>query len=101
MRIQSIDHALAEIAFFKSNLEEARQIWESLADDNNLDAILRMAQLAIAESNYEIANNWIEKAVSLESTDWRTHIIAGTLSLVLNQPERSVRHFRIAVENRP
>ena len=92
---------LAEVAYFQSNIDQARRIWTELAGEGNTDAMLRMAQLAISEENYSVAERWLEGAMRIDSTDWRTNIVAGTLALGLGDHERAVRHFRVSLEDRP
>ena len=92
---------LAEVAYFRTNIDEARQIWTDLAEEGDFDAMLRMAQLSVSEANYHIAMKWLEEAMSIDSTDWRAHIVAGTIALALAEHERAVRHFRVAMEDRP
>ena len=94
-------YRLAEIAYFGSDIHKARSIWAELAAQGHMDAILRMAQLSIAESDDEGAAAWLDEAMRIDGADWRGHSIAGALALVSGQHERAVRHFRMAMEERP
>lgn len=94
-------YRLAEIAYFGSDVRKARSIWAELAAQGHLDAILRMAQLSIAESDDEGAATWLDEAMRIDGVDWRGHSIAGALALGSGQHERAVRHFRMAMEERP
>ena len=94
-------YRLAEIAYFGSDVRKARSIWAELAAQGHLDAILRMAQLSIAESDDERAAAWLDEAMRIDGADWRSHSIAGALALLSGQHERAVRHFRMAMEERP
>ena len=60
-----------------------------------------MAQLSIAESDDEGAAAWLDEAMRIDGADWRVHVIAGTLALGSGEHERAVRHFRVAMEERP
>ena len=103
MRVNSYfaKYRLAEIAYFGSDVRKARSIWAELAAQGHLDAILRMAQLSIAESDDEGAAAWLDEAMRIDGVDWRGHSIAGALALGSGQHERAVRHFRLAMEERP
>ena len=94
-------YRLAEIAYFGSDTRKARSIWTELAAQGHMDAILRMAQLSIVESDDEGAAAWLDEALRIDGADWRGHSIAGALALVSGQHERAVRHFRVAMEARP
>ena len=94
-------YRLAEIAYFGPDIHKARSIWVDLAEQGHMDAILRMAQLSIAESDNEGAAAWLDHAMRIDDADWRVHVIAGTLALGSGEHERAVRHFRVAMEDRP
>ena len=94
-------YRLAEIAYFGPDVHKARGIWAELAAQGHMDAILRMAQLSIAESDNEGAAAWLDQAMRIDGADWRVHVIAGTLALGSGEHERAVRHFRVAMEDRP
>lgn len=94
-------YRLAEIAYFGADVHKARSIWAELAAHGHMGAILRMAQLSIAESDDEGAAAWLDEAMRIDGADWRVHVIAGTLALGSGEHERAVRHFRVAMEERP
>ena len=94
-------YRLAEIAYFRSDVHKARSIWAELAEQGHLDAVLRMAQISIAESDDEGAAAWLDEAMRIDGADWRGHLIAGVLALGSGEHERAVRHFRTAMEERP
>lgn len=94
-------YRLAEIAYFGADIHKAKSIWADLAAQGHMDAILRMAQLSIAESDNEGAAAWLDQAMRIDGADWRVHVIAGTLALGSGEHERAVRHFRVAMEDRP
>ena len=94
-------YRLAEIAYFRSDTHKAKSIWAELATQGHMDAILRMAQLSIAESDDEGAAAWLDEAMRIDGADWRGHLIAGALALGSGEHERAVRHFRMAMEERP
>ena len=94
-------YRLAEIAYFGTDIHKARSIWSELAAQGHMGAILRMAQLSIAESDAEGATAWLDEAIRIDGADWRVHVIAGTLALGSGEHERAVRHFRVAMEERP
>ena len=94
-------YRLAEIAYFGSDIHKARSIWAELAAQGHMGAVLRMAQLSIAESDDKGASAWLDKAMRIDGTDWRGHLIAGALALGSGEHERAVRHFRMAMEERP
>ena len=94
-------YRLAEIAYIGPDIHEARSIWTELAAQGHMGATLRMAQLSITESDDEGAAAWLDEAMRIDRTDWRVHVIAGTLALGSGEHERAVRHFRVAMEERP
>ena len=94
-------YRLAEIAYFGSDAHKARSIWAELAAQGHMGAVLRMAQLSIAESDDEGAAAWLDEAMRIDGADWRGHLIAGVLALGSGEHERAVRHFRMAMEERP
>ena len=94
-------YRLAEIAYIGPDTHEARSIWAELAGQGHMGAMLRMAQLSILESDDESAAAWLDEAMRIDRTDWRVHVIAGTLALGSGEHERAVRHFRVAMEERP
>ena len=94
-------YRLAEIAYICPDIHEARSIWAELAAQGHMGATLRMAQLSITESDDEGAAAWLDEAMRIDRTDWRVHVIAGTLALGSGEHERAVRHFRVAMEERP
>ena len=94
-------YRLAEIAYIGPDIHEARSIWAELAAQGHMGATLRMAQLSITESDDEGAAAWLDEAMRIDRTDWRVHVIAGTLALGSGEHERAVRHFRVAMEERP
>ena len=94
-------YRLAEIAYFGSDVHKARSIWTELAAQGHMDAVLRMAQLSIEESDDGGAAAWLDEAMRIDGADWRGHLIAGVLALGSGEHERAVRHFRTAMEERP
>ena len=94
-------YRLAEIAYYGPDVPKGKSIWAELAAQGHMDAMLRMAQLSIAESNDEEAATWLDEAMHIDGGDWRVHVIAGTLALGSGENERAVRHFRVAREERP
>ena len=94
-------YRLAEIAYFGSDVHKARSIWAELAAQGHMDAVLRMAQLSIEESDDEGAAAWLDEAMRIDGADWRGHLIAGVLALESGEHERAVRHFRTAMDERP
>ena len=94
-------YRLAEIAYFGPDIHGARSIWAELAGQGHMGATLRMAQLSITESDNESAAAWLAEAMRIDGADWRVHVIAGTLALGSGEHERAVRHFRVAMEERP
>ena len=94
-------YRLAEIAYIGPDIHEARSIWAELAAQGHMGATLRMAQLSITESDDEGAAAWLNEALRIDRTDWRVHVIAGTLALGSGEHECAVRHFRVAMEERP
>ena len=94
-------YRLAEIAYFGPDIHKARSIWAELAAQGHMDSMLRMAQLSIVESDDENAAAWLDEAMRIDDADWRVHVIAGTLALGSGEHERAVRHFRVAMEERP
>lgn len=94
-------YRLAEIAYFRSDVHKARSIWTELAAQGHMAAVLRMAQLSIAESDDEGAAAWLDEAMRIDGADWRSHLIAGVLALGSGEHERAVRHFRTAMEEHP
>ena len=94
-------YRLAEIAYLSTDIHKARSIWSELAAQGHMAAILRMGQLSIAESDDEGATAWLDEAIRIDGADWRVHVIAGTLALGSGEHERAVRHFRVAMEERP
>ena len=92
---------VAEVAYLRSDMVTAEKIWRELAQDGYMDAILRMAQLAITKSDENAATAWVDRALAIGNIDWRVHVVAGTLALSKGEHHQAVRHFRVAREDRP
>ena len=92
---------VAEVAFLRSDVVTSEEIWRDLAEEGYMDAVLRMAQLAIMSLDQDAAAFWIDRALTIDSIDWRVHVLAGMLALSRGEHRHAVRHFRVASEDRP
>ena len=99
------DHDLAyrhaRVAFHRGDEEAAREVWRRLAECGDFRSCLRMVELCVLDADFERAGAWLQRAMDLDSLDWRVHTLAGTLALVAGEGGKSVYHHRLAIAERP
>ena len=91
----------ARVAFLGGDAETAKGVWRRLAESGDLRACLRMVELSVLDADLEQADAWLQRAMALDSLDWRVHMLAGTLALIAGQGGKSVHHHRLAIAERP
>lgn len=91
----------ASVAFHRRDEGTARVVWTRLAEGGDLLSCLRMVELCVLDADFERANAWLQRAMDLDSLDWRVHTLAGTLALVAGEGGKSVHHHRLAIAERP
>ena len=91
----------ARAAFLGGDAETAKGVWRRLAEKGDLRACLRMVELSVLDADLEQADAWLQRAMALDSLDWRVHMLAGTLALIAGQGGKSVHHHRLAIAERP
>ncbi|NKC13888.1 MAG: hypothetical protein GKR94_17380 [Gammaproteobacteria bacterium] len=86
----------ADYAARAGDVALAQKEWTALADEEHLLSILRLAEIAVAQGEYEEGRGYIDKAMALDGEDWRVQMLAGTFCLVVGEHAEAVRHFRTA-----
>jgi len=81
--------------------EKAHNIFNGLAAAGYTDALLRLSELAINSQNFDDADSLVERAIDKDSRDWRGRLLAGTIALAQGNYERSIRHYRVVLEDKP
>lgn len=92
---------LGEVYLYNRNQDEANQVFLALRDVGSVDVLLRLAESCINEQNFIGATELIDEAISLDKFDWRVRLLAGTLSLAQGQYEQALRHYRVALDDKP
>lgn len=98
---QSLRYRLAEAHLRCEDLDEAESLFSELAESGHLASCLRLAELAMRDSDTRSAARWIQRAVSMDEADWRVQAVAGTVALASGAFPQAVRHFRNSLEGRP
>jgi tetratricopeptide (TPR) repeat protein len=83
------------------NVDEARATLVELANQGNIDASLRLAELCLARGETLLARATVAAALQRDSLDWRTNLLAGTMALMDGQMPRAIRFLRVATLERP
>lgn len=98
---QFFEHKLGTNLILQNEGMKAKQLFEKLDLNSDLVANLRLAQLAIAEKRFDIAKDHVKKALTINSLDFGSRLLAGALDLTEGNYEHAIRHFKIALEEVP
>lgn len=96
-----LTYRYARATFHGGDAATAREVWRRLAKRGDLRSCLRMVELSVSDTDLEQADAWLQKAMKLDSLDWRVHMLAGTLALIAGKGDKSVHHHRLAIAERP
>ena len=94
-------YRLAEALLQSEEYHDAEGIFRDLADSGHLRSCLRLAELAIRRADNGSAAHWLQRASTIDETDWRVQAISGTLALATGGFAQAVRYFRNSLEDRP
>jgi len=92
---------LGEAYLYSRNQNAANHVFLELRNEGSVDALLRLAESYINEQNFIGAQELIDEAISLDKFDWRVRLLAGTLALAQAQYEQALRHYRVALQDKP
>lgn len=93
-------YRLGEALLNNGDKRAAREIFEVLAQDGHIDSLLRLAELSINAQDFNQALAVLNTALSRDELDWRVRLLAGTLSLVRNEYQEAIRHYRVALDDK-
>ena len=91
----------AEALLQSEEYREAEGTFRELANLGHLRSCLRLAELAIRQADFGSAASWLQRASTIDETDWRVQAISGTLALATGRFAQAVRCFRNSLEDRP
>lgn len=63
--------------------------------------LLREAAIAVLETKFELAQEKVQHALTIDPTDYRSRFFAGALALLLGRNHEAVQHLKLALEERP
>ena len=98
---------LAEFYVRKHRIEDARNIFQSQYDRGqpSITTCLRLAEFAVRDNDMELAMQYVNKALGIDFINWKVHLFAGTLYLMMptefNYARLALRHFKLAREEQP
>src|SRR5712692_208672 len=95
---QFFAHRLGEALVDQRNTQEAKAVYRGMDLDSDIEANLRLAQLAAIDNNLVDAERHISKALEIDNSDHRVQMFAGALSLWRGHFEQAIRSFRVASE---
>lgn len=103
--------AMSEDNFYRNRLAaalldvdreyDAEQLMIPLAQDGDVTSALRLAELRIANNDFDGAAQYVTLALQENQLDWRTNMVAGAVALCQASFENAVRFFRLALQDRP
>ena len=78
--------------------DEARHYFERALklDSNNFFALLGLGQLALAEGNFEVARQILQKALALDPKRGELHAALAQVALALSQDQAAAKHAQAA-----
>ena len=98
---------LAEFYVRNDRVEEAGRIYQAQVDQGqpSVTACLRLAEFSVRDGNMDLAMQMVNGALEIDFLDWRAHLFAGTLYLMMqddpDHARHAIRHFKIAREEQP
>jgi len=85
----------------ENKAEEAADVFRGLDLTVNVEANLRLGYLAVLSSQFDVASNYVDAALSIDAAHYGTRVFAGGLSIYEGEYETAIRHFRVALSERP
>lgn len=80
--------------------KDAQDLFSGLANNNNISALLKLAEISIANLDMETSKEIVTKALNEDITDWRIHLLAGTIELSEFNCSNAIKHYRIALQEK-
>lgn len=93
-----LKNLLGDSYIFNNEYKKARELFQSKELSNDLYSLVRMAYFSVIDNDFETAQDFINKALEIDSTDYNSRMFDGVLKLHNQQWELAVRSFRVALE---
>lgn len=94
-------HRYGDNLITQNRTSDAERLFRSLADTDDVYALLKLAALHVRRSDVAGASEIVNRAVQIDPTDFSARLFEGGLSLVLGNFQRALHCFKIASEERP
>ncbi|MBN4060780.1 tetratricopeptide repeat protein, partial [bacterium AH-315-I20] len=92
---------LGKNLLLNNQAEEATDIFRGLDLTVNVEANLNLGYLAVLSSQFDAASRYVGKALSIDAAHYGTRVFAGGLSIYKGEYETAIRHFRVALSEKP
>lgn len=96
----ALKYNLASTALKYRKFKQAQDLFASLADKNNISALLRMAEISISNDDLDAAKKIVSKALNYNIIDWRVHLLAGAIELMDGNYADSIKYYRVALSEK-
>lgn len=94
-------HRYADSVLSQGQLARAEQLFRELDLDRDLNANLKLAAFHIRRKEWELAEERVEKALSIDPIDFGALLFDSGLKLLSGRHEAAIRSLRTALEERP
>jgi tetratricopeptide (TPR) repeat protein len=94
-------HRYGDTLLLNNREDEAESLFASLADQKDLYALLKVAALQVRRLAIAPARDLVDRAVSLDPTDFSARLFEGGLALYAGQFKRALHSLRVASQERP
>lgn len=95
------NHRIGDNLLSAHNSVEAEKIFSALDLTTDIYANLRMAFFNIQRQQFDRSQEFVDRALQIDSLNYGARMIDGALAIVTGQYEQAIRSFRIAGEERP
>jgi tetratricopeptide (TPR) repeat protein len=94
-------HRYGDSLLLSNHEGEAEKLFVVLAETNDLYALLKVAALQVRRLAIEPARGLVERAVSIDPSDFSARLFEGGLALYAGEFKRALHSLRIASQERP
>ncbi|HUX89899.1 MAG TPA: hypothetical protein VMV48_04330 [Gallionellaceae bacterium] len=98
---QFFNHRIGDSLLSTQNTVEAEKIFSALNLETDVYANLRMAFFNIQRQQFDLSQEFVDRALQIDPLHYGARMIKGGLAIVTGQYEQAIRNFRIAGEERP
>ncbi len=95
-----IKFLLGEMYILNHKEDKAKAIFNDEALSEDIASLIRMAYFSVIDEKIEEAQQYIDKALKIDNTDYKSRMFDGALKLHNQEWELAIRSFRVALEDK-